>query len=280
MPETHQPPEPLQSQAEEVLTKGGLTFLGRLSKAIKEQNWFAVGLEVTIVVVGVVLGFQISAWGQAQADRAKEEQYLFQLIQDIKATESHIDEVNEWLLVSEIHSGALQRAFLSTERPSPDSLHNLILRSSGFWKLNAITGTADALVATGDLALIRSDSIRTAVTSYLRTVDYEEELQSVVLEALTEQTDELVGLLDPIATWELLLDFWDIDSTSDPLYPFPEDMLRPSSDVDVDDVLSDDGLLRASGAIVSHRLILRASRDRLMNSSLSLRRMIESEISS
>jgi hypothetical protein len=36
-------------------------ILARLSKAIREQNWFAVVLEFVIVIAGVVTGFQIMA---------------------------------------------------------------------------------------------------------------------------------------------------------------------------------------------------------------------------
>ena len=47
------------------------TILGRLSKAVREQNWFAVVLELLIVIAGVVVGFQITVWRQDRADRAR-----------------------------------------------------------------------------------------------------------------------------------------------------------------------------------------------------------------
>ena len=37
-------------------------ILARLSKAIREQNWFAVVLEFIIVIAGVVIGFRVTAW--------------------------------------------------------------------------------------------------------------------------------------------------------------------------------------------------------------------------
>ena len=36
------------------------TILGRLTQAVREQNWFAVALELVIVVFGVVIGFQVT----------------------------------------------------------------------------------------------------------------------------------------------------------------------------------------------------------------------------
>ncbi|WP_420434200.1 hypothetical protein [Hyphobacterium sp.] len=44
-------------------------ILQRLSRAIREQNWFAVALEFVIVIAGVVIGFQVTAWNAQRADR-------------------------------------------------------------------------------------------------------------------------------------------------------------------------------------------------------------------
>ena len=52
------------------------TILGRLAEAVRQQNWFAVALELLIVVAGVVIGFQVTAWGQAQTARQTETQSL------------------------------------------------------------------------------------------------------------------------------------------------------------------------------------------------------------
>ncbi|WP_323761933.1 hypothetical protein [Maricaulis sp.] len=45
-------------------------ILSRLSRAIRQQNWFAVVLEFVIVVAGVLLAFQISQFASARSERA------------------------------------------------------------------------------------------------------------------------------------------------------------------------------------------------------------------
>ena len=45
-------------------------ILSRIAKALKNQNWLAVGIEFVIVILGVVIGFQISQAGQTRAERA------------------------------------------------------------------------------------------------------------------------------------------------------------------------------------------------------------------
>jgi len=47
-------------------------ILRRLADSLRRQDWFAVVLEIGIVVLGVFLGIQVANWNEAQADRARE----------------------------------------------------------------------------------------------------------------------------------------------------------------------------------------------------------------
>ena len=49
-------------------------ILARLSRAIREQNWLAVAIEFVIVIAGVVIGFQISAWASERQAAAAAKQ--------------------------------------------------------------------------------------------------------------------------------------------------------------------------------------------------------------
>lgn len=46
-------------------------ILSRITRAVREQNWFAVAIEFVIVVAGVLLAFQFSLMSQQQAERAR-----------------------------------------------------------------------------------------------------------------------------------------------------------------------------------------------------------------
>ena len=37
-------------------------ILRRFMQHVKEQNWFAVGLDVIVVIVGIFLGMQVQQW--------------------------------------------------------------------------------------------------------------------------------------------------------------------------------------------------------------------------
>lgn len=63
-------------------------ILRRLAKAIQQQNWFTVFIEVLIVVLGVFIGLQVSQWNKERIDRAEEADFLVALHQDIVEMQS------------------------------------------------------------------------------------------------------------------------------------------------------------------------------------------------
>ena len=58
-------------------------ILRRLTEHFKSQNWFAVGLELIVVIVGIYIGLQADAWMSAKRDRALEVEYLERLVSDM-----------------------------------------------------------------------------------------------------------------------------------------------------------------------------------------------------
>lgn len=54
-------------------------LLRRISSHVNEQNWFAVGIDFVIVVVGVFIGIQVSNWNESQRAKIDEHGTLLQL---------------------------------------------------------------------------------------------------------------------------------------------------------------------------------------------------------
>ena len=54
-------------------------ILRSITKHLKDQNWFAVGLDFFIVVVGVFLGIQVANWNEEQAFNDRETELLYDL---------------------------------------------------------------------------------------------------------------------------------------------------------------------------------------------------------
>lgn len=69
------------------------TILGRLSVAVRQQNWFAVALEVCIVVLGVFIGFQVTNWNESRKERTRETVYLEGIAEDLRGDIAEMDEI-------------------------------------------------------------------------------------------------------------------------------------------------------------------------------------------
>ena len=60
-------------------------ILRSLTKHVKDQNWFAVGLDFLIVVVGVFVGLQVSNWNDARLREQTEQVYIERIREDLIA---------------------------------------------------------------------------------------------------------------------------------------------------------------------------------------------------
>ncbi|MEM7569370.1 MAG: hypothetical protein AAF337_06205 [Pseudomonadota bacterium] len=58
-------------------------LLRRVIEHVRTQNWFAVALDLVIVVIGVFLGIQVSNWNEEQGRKAQERSYLVLLHEEL-----------------------------------------------------------------------------------------------------------------------------------------------------------------------------------------------------
>jgi len=126
--------------------------------------WSRLVAEGAIIVVSILLAFAIDAWWEARGDRVRGQAYLALLASDLRSTLGNNERFGS---VADSRSdpalARLVQAYYRPELPPEDSLT--------LWLNDAVTtslvqprlGTAQALVQSGDLALIRSDSVKTAI---------------------------------------------------------------------------------------------------------------------
>jgi len=72
-------------------------LLRRFTKHFGEQNWYAVGLDMLVVVLGIFLGMQVNEWNSNRHLRSEEAQYLRALDVDIRASKHYLIERMERL---------------------------------------------------------------------------------------------------------------------------------------------------------------------------------------
>jgi hypothetical protein len=140
-------------------------ILSRLTRAIREQNWFAVVLEFVIVVSGVFLAFQVSTWS-AQADQRA---YVRDVLGRLHGELSAVAEVRARLL----EPRADRLAHLLEARPvimqagGPDILSDadcfsIAVSHYGIGNSPDAFPSLDELVSSGAVEAIRSEALRHA----------------------------------------------------------------------------------------------------------------------
>ncbi len=142
-------------------------ILRSLTKHVNDQNWFAVGIEFVILVLGVFIGLQVQDWSTARETQARSEAFSERLLDDFR--------FEAWVYAYKIayHKEVLVNAeraanALTGKKPMTDEQFLIsTYRATQFIDYPQRRATYDELIATGDIGLIRDDKLReTAVTLF------------------------------------------------------------------------------------------------------------------
>lgn len=148
-------------------------LLRRVMQHVKQQDWFAVGVDFFIVVVGVFIGIQVSNWNEVRELDKRESQYLVQLAAD---TETMLDQAAllgarlEAAIADVIVSlNALQSCTLGSDARA--SFDQVLINHQGMPRLFVVRATYDEMVAGGALARIHDEELKDAVTGVFAAAD-------------------------------------------------------------------------------------------------------------
>lgn len=135
-------------------------ILQNISKAIREQNYYAVALEFVIVIAGVVIGFQINAWNEARQNATLGEVYTARLMNDL---ETELRRSESMLRYFRRVDQFADRTIVSFEQPGGASDETFIVaayNATQWIRRPQRRVTFDELVATGSLRLIADRNLR------------------------------------------------------------------------------------------------------------------------
>ena len=164
-------------------------ILARLSRAIRAQNWFAVVLEFIIVILGVVIGFQVTAWNSARQDRVDETAFLERLHLDIELAESLSQRVRERRLqrIGEIVE-AIDILFGRSDADALTDTQCAALGASHYYDIyTADLAAFTELTSIGRVGILRDAELRRALVQY-------EQVRSRLHQLITLLTAEGIAL--------------------------------------------------------------------------------------
>jgi hypothetical protein len=153
-------------------------LLRSISSHVRSQNWLAVALDFVIVVTGIFVGLQADAWNESRKDRISERAAIEQLLSDFTANgvivgrmvEFHAEKVEELTFAMNVlikgelapdESVRFRSAYISMFQLPP---------------LGATMGGYDALIASGDFALIQDQELRSMLVELNANLEAERSL--------------------------------------------------------------------------------------------------------
>jgi len=140
--------------------------------ATRQIPWARVLVEGVVIVASILLALAADAWWDERQDLAEERRILTALSIEFAANRERFD-----TLVA-VHEGVRQAALavldaaanpeVEIPRDSADYLLSDILWGGA---VTWVTGATDALMATGDLALIRNEALQSRLAAWPRILD-------------------------------------------------------------------------------------------------------------
>lgn len=142
-------------------------LLRRITEHIKAQNWFAVGIDFIIVVVGVFIGIQVANWNDSRAMNAREIGYLERIHNDLGVDIQNYDyDLTFRQTVEEAGEIALSaKGSLGNAKEDWHLLRAFFNASQMSGRPNIDTTYAE-LTSSGEIALITNVDLREGLARY------------------------------------------------------------------------------------------------------------------
>lgn len=138
----------------------------RIRQHVETHNWFAVFIDLVIVVVGVFLGTQANSWNEARIERAAADDYRREIVADLKANESDLAARKAYYGAVRSHAIAALGAIESPARPRTEQFLVNAYQASQVWA-RPLTRTAyDEMIGAGLSRSIGSQETRSRLTAY------------------------------------------------------------------------------------------------------------------
>lgn len=187
-------------------------ILRRITKHVKDQNWFAVALDFFIVVAGILIAFQITNWSEVQSARRDYDLAIERYRAEIDANLETLDTVDAEIKEVSLQVSKALDALLSCEdTPENRTLvdpglrrimgsYGLILRDSA---LRELTETQDLLAQQSQAERRMFADIRYRMDVFLReaafleTMPLEERVQNnplIAIGSVTENSVQYTGV--------------------------------------------------------------------------------------
>ena len=143
-------------------------LLKRISQYIRNHDWFAVLVELFIIIIGLMMAFQLDRWREANVDRERERVYIDHLIDDIG---SDLPDIEYAIDLQSMRLVLINMLMDVAENPDAEVEYPVLflgaIDQAAYTYTPTLTNhTFENLRATGDMQLIRSEEVKDVLFEY------------------------------------------------------------------------------------------------------------------
>lgn len=157
---------------------------------------YAIG-EIILVVIGILIALQINNWNEEKKEQRREMMYLQSLQIEIKESQLELKRVSEKTeRISQACIELLKMASDTVKIASPVEFDSLVIATFGYTIAMTNEGTIKDIMGSGDLKVIKSDSLRRMIASWDAGFKMIREREDLMKAAFIRQKDELNKIVD------------------------------------------------------------------------------------
>jgi len=143
-------------------------MLKRIAHYTRSHDWFAVFIEVLIVVIGLLLAFQFDRWRESRAEHQQERAYVDRLLADLKTDMPNIEYA---IALGQMRLDLVDLLIRVAGDPlaataSPTLFMGAITQAAYTYTPELTSYTFQNLRSTGDLGLIRDETVKNSLFAY------------------------------------------------------------------------------------------------------------------
>lgn len=157
---------------------------------------YAIG-EIILVVIGILIALQINNWNEFRKERKREEMYLNSLKSDLRESQAELDRVID--KTDRVISASIHLLSLSSDTvpmPPPAVFDSLVGATFGYTIAMTNEGTINDITGSGDLKVIRNDSLRRMIASWDAGFKMIREREKLLREAFQQNKKSVESQLD------------------------------------------------------------------------------------
>jgi hypothetical protein len=143
-------------------------LIKRIARYVREYEWFAVVVEVMVIIIGLMLAFQLDRWREDRVEREQERVYIDRLVDDIQ---SDIPDIEYAIALQSIRLNFADLLMEVARDPDAEIQHAVVFLGAVDQAAYTYTPTLTAhtfenLRLTGDMRLILDDKVKGAMFEY------------------------------------------------------------------------------------------------------------------